>query len=69
MFDRRRSRGLLIVPMLLWAAACSDTPNDPLSAADEAQLNFDVAAYAADETIDEYGYGCFQPLNPGGDGI
>ena len=30
--------------MLLWAAACSDTPNEPLDAADEAQLNLDVAA-------------------------
>jgi hypothetical protein len=39
--------------MLFWAAACSDTPSDPLDAAEDAQLNFDVAAYAADQAVDD----------------
>ena len=39
--------------MLLWAAACSDTPNDPADAIQDAQLNLDVARYAADQATDD----------------
>ncbi len=53
MFDKRLSRGLLIVPMLLWAAACSDTPNDPADAIQDTQVNLDVARYAADQATDD----------------
>ncbi len=53
MRNKRRSTGLLIVPILMWAAACSDAPNDPLDAAEETRLTLDVAAYVADQTIDD----------------
>jgi len=53
MLNKRRSTGLLIMPILLWAVACSDTPSDPLDAAEEARLNLDVAHYVADQTVDD----------------
>lgn len=52
MITRRKLRVLAILPVLVWAVACSDT-TDPVDAAEEHQLNLDVAAYAANETIDD----------------
>ena len=51
MFTNRRFRSLAIVPALVLAVACSDTPNEPSEL--DAQINEDVAAYVADLTGDD----------------
>ncbi len=53
MVNTRRLGGLGLAAAFLLAAACSDSLNDPLSSAEEAALNFDVAAYAAEATVDD----------------
>ena len=53
MVNTRRLGGLGLAAAFLLVAACSDTLNDPLTSAEEAALNFDVAAYAGDATVDD----------------
>ncbi len=53
MLNTRRLGGLGLAAAFMLIAGCSDNLNDPLSAAEEAELNLDVAAYAADATVDD----------------
>ncbi len=53
MVNTRRIGGLGLAATFLVMTACSDSLNDPLSSAEEAELNLDVAAYAADATVDD----------------
>jgi hypothetical protein len=53
MTNTRRLGGLGLAAAFLLVAGCSDSLNDPLSSAEEAELNLDVAAYAADATFDD----------------
>ena len=53
MVNTRRLSGLGLAAAFLLVAACSDSLNDPLTSAEEAALNFDVAAYAGDATVDD----------------
>ncbi len=49
----RQLGSLCLAATFLVMTACSDSLNDPLSSAEEAELNLDVAAYAADATVDD----------------
>jgi len=53
MITSRKLRGLAILPLVVWGAACSDTATEPLDAALEAQVNADVANYVTDMTADD----------------
>jgi hypothetical protein len=53
MMTRRKLRGLAILPLVVWGAACSDTATEPVDEALEAQVNLDVANYVTDMTADD----------------
>jgi hypothetical protein len=51
--NTRRLGGLGLAAAFLLMTACSDSLTDSLSSAEEAELNLDVAAYAANATVDD----------------
>jgi len=53
MITSRKLRGLAILPLVVWGAACSDTATEPLDPVLEAQVNADVATYVTDMTADD----------------
>lgn len=53
MLQTRRLGGLGLAAAFLLLTACSDSLSDIESAAEDAQLNLDVAAYVADATTDD----------------
>ncbi len=53
MVNTRRLGGLGLAATFLLMTACSDSLTDSLSSAEEAELNLDVAAYAANATVDD----------------
>jgi hypothetical protein len=53
MLQTRRLGGLGLAAAFLLVTACSDSLSDIESAAEDAQLNLDVAAYMADATTDD----------------
>ncbi len=53
MVNTRRLGGLGLAATFLLMTACSDSLTDSLTSAEEAELNLDVAAYAADATVDD----------------
>lgn len=55
-----RLKGTAAATAILLVAACSDSPNQPADTADDAQLDLDVAAYAAEATIADIGLMTFE---------
>lgn len=49
----RRLSGFAAIGALVVAAACSDDPSNPFGSTEEAQVNEDVASYAAEATVDD----------------